>query len=144
MRAVLTRAVLTREVDIEVVAVNDLVSAEMNAYLLSYDSTFGRLDAQIKGAEVKVYADAIEVAGHRISILKQRDLSAIPWGGLGVDVVIESTGRFTKREEVEAHLEAGARKVIISAPSKNADITVVMGVNDDAFDPTKHEVISNA
>ncbi|MCL4448875.1 MAG: type I glyceraldehyde-3-phosphate dehydrogenase [Actinobacteria bacterium] len=138
------RAVLAREVDIDVVAINDLVSAEMNAYLLSYDSTFGRLDVQVKDAEVKVYTDAVEVAGRRIRILSQRDPSTIAWGELGVDVVIESTGRFTKREEAEAHLEAGARKVIISAPSKNADITVVMGVNDDAFDPAKHEVISNA
>ena len=125
--------------DIEWVAVNDLTDAETLAHLLKYDSTFGRYPGT-----VEVDGDEIVVDGERIKVLAERDPAALPWGDLGVDVVIESTGLFTDRDKAAAHLEAGAQKVIISAPATGADITVALGVNFDRYDPARHHVISNA
>jgi glyceraldehyde 3-phosphate dehydrogenase len=124
---------------IEVVAVNDLVARDVNAHLLRYDSTFRRLDV-----EVALTANGFQVGDREIAVFEERDPKALPWGDLGIDVVIESTGRFTTREAAMAHVEAGARRVIISAPSKNPDATFVMGVNEDSFDPKLHIVVSNA
>ena len=124
---------------IDVVAVNDLVARDVNAHLLRYDSTFRRLDV-----EVALTANGFQVGDREIAVFEERDPKALPWGDLGIDVVIESTGRFTTREAAMAHVEAGARRVIISAPSKNADATFVMGVNEDSFDPKLHIVVSNA
>jgi glyceraldehyde 3-phosphate dehydrogenase len=125
--------------DVEVVAVNDLTDNRTLAHLLKYDSTFGRLDE-----EVTFDDEAIFVGGRRVLASAQRDPSQLGWGDLGVDVVIESTGRFTKRDDAALHLKAGAKKVIISAPAKGEDITIVMGVNHDKYDPQAHDVISNA
>lgn len=125
--------------DLEVVAVNDLTSAETLAHLLRYDSTHGTLDAEIKAGD-----SAFEIDGRRVAVLAEKDPKALPWDDLGVDVVIESTGRFTTRAKAAAHLEAGARRVVISAPAPDADATFVMGVNDDTFDPSAHLVVSNA
>ncbi|HLN05444.1 MAG TPA: type I glyceraldehyde-3-phosphate dehydrogenase, partial [Acidimicrobiales bacterium] len=125
--------------DLDVVAINDLVSLEVNAHLLRYDSTFGRL-----GVEVSQTEKGLRVGDREITVFEERDPKAIGWGDLSVDVVIESTGRFTTRESAMAHIEAGAKRVIISAPSKDADATFVVGVNDDAFDPDRHLVVSNA
>ncbi len=124
---------------IEIVAINDLVSLEANAHLLRYDSTFGRLDAEVTRTD-----KGLRVGGHDITVFEERDPKAIGWGGLSVDVVIESTGRFTSREAAAAHLEAGAKRVIISAPGKEADATFVVGVNDDTFDPEHDFVVSAA
>ncbi len=124
---------------IDVVAVNDLVARDVNAHLLRYDSTFRRLDV-----EVSLTANGFQVGDREIAVFEERDPKALPWGDLGIDVVIESTGRFTTREAAMAHVEAGARRVIISAPSKNPDATFVMGVNEDSFDPKLHIVVSNA
>ena len=125
--------------DIEIVAANDLTSPATNAYLLKYDTVLGKLDV-----DVAAEGDVIRAGDQEIRIFAQRDPAALPWGELGIDVVIESTGRFTSREAAAAHLTAGARKVIISAPAKGEDITIVMGVNDDRYDPERHHVISNA
>jgi glyceraldehyde 3-phosphate dehydrogenase len=125
--------------DVEVVAVNDLTDNHTLAHLLKYDSTFGRLDE-----EVTFDDEAIHVGGRRVLASAQRDPSQLGWGDLGVDVVIESTGRFTKRDDAALHLKAGAKKVIISAPAKGEDVTIVMGVNDSKYDPQAHDVISNA
>ncbi len=125
--------------DIEIVAVNDLTSTAMNAHLLKYDSTQGRL-----GVPVSHDDGALNVNGRTIQVLAEREPEKLPWGSLGVDVVIESTGRFTTRDSAAAHLTAGARRVIISAPAADADATFVVGVNDDTFDPREHFVISNA
>src|SRR3954451_10387634 len=125
--------------DVEVVAVNDLTSPEINAHLLKYDSTHGVLPE-----EVKVTGDGIAVGSSTIKVFAERDPKALPWGELGVDVVIESTGVFTDRDSAAAHLEAGAPRVIISAPASGADGTFVVGVNDQDFDPAKHLVVSNA
>ncbi|WP_282691674.1 type I glyceraldehyde-3-phosphate dehydrogenase [Streptomyces sp. CC208A] len=133
------RALLEQGADIEVVAVNDLGDTATTAHLLKYDTILGRLKA-----EVSHTADTITVDGHTIKVLSERDPADIPWGELGVDVVIESTGIFTKREDAAKHLAGGAKKVLISAPAKDEDITVVMGVNQDAYDPANHHVISNA
>jgi glyceraldehyde 3-phosphate dehydrogenase len=133
------RATLERGADIEIVAVNDLTSPATNAHLLRYDSTQGRLPY-----EVKVEGDLFIVAGQRIKVLSERDPADLPWKSLDVDVVIESTGRFTKREDAAIHLAGGARRVVISAPATGADATFVVGVNDDQFDPATHQVISNA
>jgi glyceraldehyde 3-phosphate dehydrogenase len=121
------------------VAVNDLTSPEVNAHLLKYDTTHGKLDE-----EVKVTGDGIAVGSDSFKVLSERDPKALPWGDLGVDVVIESTGIFTDRDKAAMHIEAGAPFVIISAPAKNADATFVVGVNDDSFDPAQHKVVSNA
>ncbi len=125
--------------EIEVVAINDLTDPKTNAHLLKYDSNYGRF----KG-EVSVEENAIRVNGHDIRIFAERDPAQIPWGKVGVDVVIESTGFFTNGEKAKAHLQGGAKKVLISAPATNEDITIVMGVNQDKYDPSKHNIISNA
>jgi glyceraldehyde 3-phosphate dehydrogenase len=132
------RASLHRD-DIEVVAVNDLTSPEINANLLTYDSTQGRLTEV-----VRVRDGDLVVGDATLKVLSEREPGALPWRELGVDVVIESTGRFTSRAAAAAHLEAGARTVIISAPSGDADATFVMGVNEGTYDPQAHHVISNA
>jgi glyceraldehyde 3-phosphate dehydrogenase len=124
---------------IEIVAANDLTDPATNAYLLKYDTVLGKLDV-----DVTADGNVIRAGGQEIRITAERDPAALPWGELGVDVVIESTGRFTSRDAAAAHLTAGARKVIISAPAKGEDITIVMGVNDDKYDPGQHHVISNA
>ena len=133
------RATKKSGADVAVVAVNDLTSPEVNAHLLKYDSTFGRLDD-----EVKVTGDGIRVGADSFKVLSERDPKALPWADLGVDVVIESTGIFTDRDKAAAHIDAGAPRVIISAPASGADATFVIGVNDDTFDPAKHTVVSNA
>jgi glyceraldehyde 3-phosphate dehydrogenase len=125
--------------DLEVVAVNDLVPVATNAHLLKYDSTHGRF-----GAEITATDDAIVIDGKAIKVFAERDPKALPWGGLGVDIVIESTGIFTDGDKARAHVEAGAKRVIISAPATNVDGTFVIGVNDQTFDPAKHTVVSNA
>jgi glyceraldehyde 3-phosphate dehydrogenase len=133
------RAAKQTGADIDFVAVNDLGSAETMALLLQYDSVFGRLPD-----DVKVVDEGIYVAGDTIKILQVRDPKELPWGDLGVDVVVESTGLFTARAKAAAHLDAGAPYVVVSAPSDGADATLVMGVNDQTFDPEKHKVVSNA
>lgn len=120
-------------------AVNDLTDANTLAHLLKYDSVHGKLDA-----EVSVNGNNIVVNGKEIVVKAERDPAQLAWNELGVDIVVESTGRFTKREDAAKHLEAGAKKVIISAPAKNEDITIVMGVNQDKYDPANHHIISNA
>jgi len=125
--------------DVEVVAVNDLTSAETLAHLLKYDSTHGRF-----GADVSVEGTDLVLDSGRIAVLAEREPKALPWSELGVDVVIESTGHFTSRDSAGAHLEAGAKRVIISAPGTGVDATFVVGVNDDEFDPAKDFVVSNA
>ena len=125
--------------DIDVVAVNDLTSPEVNAHLLRYDSTQGSLDVP-----VAITNDGMTVGTKTIKVLAERNPAELPWGDLNVDVVIESTGRFTTRESAAQHLSAGARKVIISAPATDVDATFVMGVNDDTYDPATHHVVSNA
>jgi glyceraldehyde 3-phosphate dehydrogenase len=125
--------------DVEVVAVNDLTDNKTLAHLLRYDSTFGRLDDEVSYDE-----ESITIGGQRVLASAQKDPAQLPWGDLGVDVVIESTGRFTKRDDAALHLKSGARKVIISAPAKDEDITIVMGINHEKYDPASHDIISNA
>src|SRR5271165_4132216 len=133
------RAARSMGADVEVVAVNDLTSPKTLAHLLRYDSTHGRFDGDIEVAEASIVVD-----GAPIAVLSERDPKALPWDSLGVEVVVESTGLFTSRSEAAAHLEAGASRVIISAPAKDADATFVIGVNDDQYDPAKDFVVSNA
>lgn len=133
------RALLEQGADIEVVAVNDLGDTATTAHLLKYDTILGRLKQ-----EVSHTADTITIDGHTIKVLSERNPAEIPWGELGVDIVIESTGIFTKRDDAAKHLAGGAKKVLISAPAKDEDITIVMGVNQDKYDPAQHNVISNA
>jgi glyceraldehyde 3-phosphate dehydrogenase len=134
------RALLKRgDSNIEIVAVNDITDATINAHLLKYDTVHGVL-----AEEVKADGDGISVGSHRFKVLAERDPGALPWADLGVEVVVESTGLFTDREKAALHLAAGARKVIISAPATNPDITVVMGVNDGDYDPQAHNIVSNA
>ena len=125
--------------DVEVVAVNDLTDAETLAHLLKYDSVHGTFPH-----EVTVDGDCIVVDGKKVQVLAQTDPAKLPWGELGVEIVVESTGRFTDGPKAAAHIEAGAKKVIISAPAKQEDITIVMGVNEDKYDPANHHIISNA
>jgi glyceraldehyde 3-phosphate dehydrogenase (phosphorylating) len=125
--------------DLEVVGVNDITDARTLAHLLEFDSTYGRL-----GQRVEFDEHALIVGGRRIAVLSQRDPAAIDWGALGADVVVESTGKFRSREAAAAHLKGGARKVLISAPGKGVDLTVVLGVNEGEYDPLRHDVISNA
>jgi len=125
--------------DIDVVAVNDLTSPEVNAHLLRYDSTQGSLDVP-----VAITNDGMTVGSKTIKVLAERSPAELPWGELNVDVVIESTGRFTTRESAGQHLSAGAKKVIISAPATDVDATFVIGVNEDSYDPAQHHVVSNA
>ncbi|MBA4394533.1 MAG: type I glyceraldehyde-3-phosphate dehydrogenase, partial [Desulfobacca sp.] len=126
-----------RSKEVEFVAVNDLTDAKTMAHLLKYDSVHGLLDA-----EVKATAGSILVDGKELKTFAQKDPASLPWKSLGVDVVLESTGRFTDREGAEKHLMAGARKVVISAPAKNPDVTVVFGINQEEYDKTKHNIIS--
>jgi len=125
--------------DIDIVAVNDLTDTATLAHLLKYDSILGNLKADIKAD-----GDTITVDGDTFKVLSQKDPALLPWKDLGVDVVFEGTGRFTKREDAAKHLAGGAKKVIITAPAKGPDVTVVMGVNHEAYDPAKHQIISNA
>src|SRR3954447_5541104 len=133
--------------DVQVVAVGDIVPADNLAYLLKYDSTQGRFQGEVaskKSAPDKVEDDVLVVNGQDILVVSAKDPSGLPWKQLGVDIVIESTGLFTDGEKAKGHLVAGAKKVIISAPAKNEDITVVVGVNHEKYDPAKHHIISNA
>jgi len=125
--------------DLEVVAVNDLFDAHTNAHLFKYDSNFGRFEGV-----VEVVDDKLVVNGHPIQVLAERNPANLPWRDLGVEIVIESTGVFRDAHQAAAHISAGARKVIISAPAKNEDLTVVLGVNEDWYDPAKHHILSNA
>ncbi len=124
---------------LEVVAINDLTDARTNAHLLKYDSTYG-----IYLGKVEAVSDGLMVNGKKVKVLAERDPAKIPWRAMGVDIVIESTGLFTDASKAAAHLQNGAKKVIISAPAKGEDITIVLGVNEDKYDPEKHKVISNA
>ncbi len=133
--------------DVEVVAVGDIVPADNLAYLVKYDSTQGRFSGEVsskKSSPDKPEDDILVVNGSEIRVVSAKDPSGLPWKDLGVDIVIESTGLFTDAEKAKGHITAGAKKVIISAPAKNEDITVVMGVNHDKYDPAKHHIISNA
>ncbi len=133
------RALLEQGADIEIVAVNDLGDTATTAHLLKYDTILGRLKQ-----EVTHTADSITVDGKTIKVLSERNPADIPWGELGVDIVIESTGIFTKKDDAAKHIAGGAKKVLISAPASGEDITIVMGVNNDKYDPANHHVISNA
>ncbi|HEX6500795.1 MAG TPA: type I glyceraldehyde-3-phosphate dehydrogenase [Micromonosporaceae bacterium] len=133
------RAVLAQGADIQVVGVNDLTDNATLAHLLKYDTILGRLPQEIKAT-----ADEITVGGQTFKALAERDPSKLPWGDLGADVVVESTGIFTDANKAKVHVDNGAKKVIISAPAKNEDVTIVMGVNDDKYDPAQHTIISNA
>ena len=133
------RAAHAAGADLDFVAVNDLIDTETIAHLLKYDSILGRFPGEVAAGE-----GAISVDGKELKILSERDPAALPWGDLGVDVVIESTGLFTGRDGAGKHLEAGAKKVIISAPAKDPDVTVALGVNFDTYDPESHHIISNA
>jgi glyceraldehyde 3-phosphate dehydrogenase len=125
--------------DIDIVAVNDLTDAATLAHLLKYDSILGNLQADIRAS-----ADRITVDDDQFQVLAQKDPAALPWKDLGVDLVFESTGRFTKRDDAAKHLTAGAKRVVITAPAKGPDVTVVMGVNHETYDPAKHKIVSNA
>lgn len=134
------KAILERHPgELEVVAVNDLTSPHTNAHLLKYDSTYGRFPGTVEATE-----DTLIVNGQSIKVISQRDPAQIPWGDLGADIVIESTGFFTDASKAAGHLKGGAKKVIISAPAKGEDLTIVLGVNDNVYDPAKHTIISNA
>ncbi len=125
--------------DLEVVAVNDLTDTGTNAHLLKYDTNYGRFPG-----EVDVIEGDLSIDGSRIAVLAERDPAQIPWGDYGVEIVVESTGIFTDGQKAKGHLANGPKKVVISAPAKNEDLTVVLGVNDDAYDPSRHHVVSNA
>jgi glyceraldehyde 3-phosphate dehydrogenase len=125
--------------DLEVVGINDITDARTLAHLLAFDSTYGRFSEKVEFDD-----QALIVGGRRIAVLSERDPAAIDWGALGADIVVESTGKFRSREAAAAHLKGGARKVLISAPGKGADLTMVLGVNSGAYDPLRHDVISNA
>ena len=132
------RRVLERS-DIEVVAVNDITDARTLAHLLEFDSTYGRLNANVTHSD-----DSIMIDGTPIRVLSRRDPAEIDWGALGASIVVESTGKFRAHDQAALHLKGGARKVLLSAPGKGADLTVVVGVNDDEYDPQRHDIISNA
>jgi glyceraldehyde 3-phosphate dehydrogenase len=125
--------------DLEVVALNDLGDATTMAHLLRYDSNLGPFEGEVELAE-----GVLRAAGEEVRMLSERDPAALPWGDLGVDVVLESTGFFTDRDGARKHLDAGAKKVVISAPATDPDVTIVLGVNDDAYDPETHDIVSNA
>ncbi|WP_157156132.1 type I glyceraldehyde-3-phosphate dehydrogenase [Diaminobutyricimonas sp. LJ205] len=133
------RAALAKGSDLEIVAVNDLTDNKALAHLLKYDSITGRLDATVERE-----GDQIIVNGKAIKVLEERDPAALAWGDLGVDIVVESTGRFTKADDARKHIQAGAKKVLISAPATGEDATFVMGVNHESYDPASHHIISNA
>ena len=123
----------------EVVAVNDLTKNETLAHLLKYDSTYGRFEAEIVPT-----GEGLTIDGQPLKVFSEKEPSAIPWASVGVDLVVESTGRFTEADKAKGHIDAGAKKVIISAPAKGEDITLVLGVNEEQYDPEKHNIISNA
>ncbi len=134
------KAILDRHSnDLDIVAINDLTDTQTNAHLLKYDSTYGHFPG-----EVEATADSLVVNGHKLQVIAQKDPALIPWEDLGVQIVIESTGFFTDAAKAAAHLQGGAKKVIISAPAKGEDLTVVLGVNDHMYNPEKHHIISNA
>ena len=133
------RALIERTPDVDVVAVNDLVDAEMNALLFKHDSTYGAYPGTVAHVD-----DALIVDGREIKVFKESDPAALPWGDLGVDIVLESTGKFRDPGKSQAHIDAGAKKVIVSAPANGADFTVVLGVNEDRYEPERHHIISNA
>jgi glyceraldehyde 3-phosphate dehydrogenase len=133
------RAMLKKNAGFEVVAVNDVADAKTMAHLLQWDSTLGKLEYDVEAGD-----GVIKAASHEMRVLAVRDPKDLPWSEIGVDVVLESTGLFTKREQAAAHLEAGAPKVVISAPATNPDVTIVLGVNDEAYDKEAHRIISNA
>jgi glyceraldehyde 3-phosphate dehydrogenase len=134
------KAILERHPDaLEVVAINDLAPTATNAHLFKYDSTYGRYAGEVTHTESEIRVD-----GHAIRAFSEKDPAALPWKDLGVELVVESTGIFTDATKAHAHLDAGARKVIISAPAKNEDVTLVLGVNEGVYDPDKHHIVSNA
>jgi glyceraldehyde 3-phosphate dehydrogenase len=133
------RAAHARGADIDWVGVNDITDTKTLAHLLSYDSILGRFPGEVEATDTGLVID-----GDELRVFAERDPAALPWGDVGAEVVIESTGLFTDRENASKHLEAGAKKVIISAPAKSPDVTLALGVNDDAYDPNEHQVISNA
>ncbi len=133
------KALIERTPAVEVVAINDLVDAEMNALLFKHDSTYGTYPGSVEARDGNLVVD-----GREIRILSEKDPAALPWRDLGVDLVLESTGLFTNADKARAHLDAGAKKVIISAPAKGEDITIVLGVNEERYDPEAHNIISNA
>jgi glyceraldehyde 3-phosphate dehydrogenase len=124
---------------LEVVAINDLAPDETNAHLFKYDSTYGRFDGSVEAGENEIIID-----GHHVKSFSEKDPAALPWRDLGVDIVVESTGIFTDATKAQAHRDAGAKKVIISAPAKNEDVTIVLGVNEGRYDPEQHHIVSNA
>ncbi len=133
------KSILSKYPDIEVVAVNDLVDAKTNAFLFKYDSTYGVFEGDVNYGQ-----DYIEINSRKIKVFQEADPSKLPWKDLGVDIVVESTGRFTNKEDANKHIQAGAKKVVITAPAKGEDITIVLGVNEKQYDPEKHHIISNA
>ena len=133
------KALIERAPDVEIVAVNDLVDTSLNALLFKHDSTYGAYPGTVDHTENSLIID-----GRQIKVLKEKDPAALPWGDLGVDIVVESTGIFTSADKAGAHIAAGAKKVIISAPAKGEDITIVLGVNEERYDPASHHIISNA
>ena len=134
------KAMLERHADaLEVVAINDLAPTATNAHLFKYDSTYGRFDGEVTASDGE-----ITVNGHTIRAFSEKDPAALPWKALGVEIVVESTGIFTDAAKAHAHIDAGARKVIISAPAKGEDVTLVLGVNEGAYDPDRHHIVSNA
>ena len=138
-RNIVRAALQSGERNIDFVAVNDITSPETLAHLFKYDSVLGNLSD-----EVAVDGDGLRVGERRFKVLSERDPAALPWGDLGVEIVVESTGLFTKRDDAAKHLAAGAKTVVISAPAKGPDLTLVLGVNDDTYDPARHRIISNA
>jgi glyceraldehyde 3-phosphate dehydrogenase len=133
------KAIIERAPDIDVVAVNDIVDVPTNALLFKHDSTYGAYPGEVSHTD-----DSIIIDGREIKVLQVSDPAQLPWGDMGVDIVIESTGRFTDADKARAHVTAGATKVLISAPAKKEDVTIVLGVNEDAYDPDRHVVVSNA
>ena len=133
------KAILERHADLEVVAINDLAPTATNAHLFKYDSTYGRFEGEVTAGEASITVD-----GREIRAFSEKDPAALPWKDLGVDIVVESTGIFTDATQARAHLDAGARKVIISAPARNEDVTLVLGVNEERYDPERHDIVSNA
>jgi glyceraldehyde 3-phosphate dehydrogenase len=133
------KAMLERHPELEVVAINDLAPTATNAHLFKYDSTYGSFAGEVSAGDGEIVVD-----GHRIRAFSEKDPAALPWKDLGAELVIESTGIFTDATRARAHLDAGARKVIITAPAKNEDVTVVLGVNEAAYDPEQHHIVSNA
>jgi glyceraldehyde 3-phosphate dehydrogenase len=134
-----TRVILENHKDIDIVAVNDVTDVKTNAHLFKYDSNYGPFHGTVEHSN-----DSITINGHKIKVLSEKDPGKLPWKELGVEIVIESTGIFTKGEQAKLHLDAGAKRVIISAPAKGEDITIVLGVNEDKYDADKHHIISNA